>query len=440
MTQRAHIPVATMSLIQLLVLLPAYCLPAVLPLVEREWGISHSNAGLMVAAFQAGYIAAALVALPLTDRLDARYVMAGGAVLSAITHTLFPLLAGDALSGTFLRALAGAGLGGIYMPGVKIISLAPQSRGRAVGFYVSSYLLGTSLSFAFTGALTAFMPWKETYLALAGASFPAVILSLWLWRRPGGAFLPRDRWQEIRAAGPAGNQQTGSEQGNDPADRSGAKTVPVEARGPVIPAAQRNLAMALIILAYAAHMWEMYGLRSWLTPFLTAVFQERYAPATSLAATCTALAVMLGSPATLAAGWLSDRYGRTATSIVIMLISATCSLTIGWLLGAPLWLLLLVGVVHSLTVTAESPMFSTGLAEIAPREKLGRMMAWQTFAGYALATAAPPFFGLVLDLHPGPAGWPLAFSSLGLVALLGMGLMIYLRRLPVSRVMAGGLR
>lgn len=84
MTQRAHIPVAAMSLIQLLVLLPAYCLPAVLPLVEREWGISHSNAGLMVAAFQAGYIAAALVALLgmglmiYLRRLPVSRVMAGG--------------------------------------------------------------------------------------------------------------------------------------------------------------------------------------------------------------------------------------------------------------------------------------------------------------------------------------------------------------------------
>ena len=88
--------------------MPAYCLPAILPLVEKEWAITHGAAGLMVAAFQAGYIAAALVALPLTDRFDARWIITGGAVLSAVTHFFFPLLAGNALSGTLLRALAGA--------------------------------------------------------------------------------------------------------------------------------------------------------------------------------------------------------------------------------------------------------------------------------------------------------------------------------------------
>ncbi|MBC7324745.1 MAG: MFS transporter, partial [Moorella sp. (in: Bacteria)] len=128
--EQEQIPLVQLALIQLLVLVPSYCLPAVLPLVEIQWGITHAEAGMMVAAFQAGYIAAALVALPLTDRIDARYVFAGGAILSAVTHFLFPLLAGGLLSGTLLRALTGAGLGGIYMPGIKVISLAPSARGR----------------------------------------------------------------------------------------------------------------------------------------------------------------------------------------------------------------------------------------------------------------------------------------------------------------------
>lgn len=387
------IPVAALSFIQLLVLLPAYCLPAVLPVVEKEWGISHASAGMMVAAFQAGYIAAALVALPLTDRFDARYALAGGAVLSTATHFLFPFLARDLTSGTLLRALAGAGLGGIYMPGLKIISLAPAHRGRAVGIYVSSYLLGTSLSFALTGALTALWPWRDAYLFLAGASILAAVISLWLWRWPKEIFLPCS--PQTRAT-------------------------------PVLPAPQQTLAASLIIFAYAAHMWEMYGLRSWLSPFLTAVFQERVARASSLAATLTALSVMLGAPSTALAGWLSDRLGRAVTAAAILITSAACSLTIGWLYGSPLWILLAVGAIYSLVVTADSPVFSTALAEVSPRERLGRFMAWQTLAGYLMATAAPPAFGLVLDLFPGPRGWVAAFSVLGLGALVGAGLMLYL--------------
>lgn len=413
--EEGTVPLLTISAIQLLVLLPAYCLPAILPLVEKEWAINHGTAGLMVAAFQAGYIAAALVALPLTDRFDARYIVTGGAVLSAVTHFFFPLLAGDALSGTLLRALAGMGLGGIYMPGVKVIAQAPRWRGRAVGFYVSSYLTGTALSFALTGALTVFLTWKQTYLLLAGVSSCAAVLAVHLWRQPAAAFLP---W-------PAGTGGPGKGGPAAQAAQAADSPAPKEKR--------RRLALALLILAYAGHTWETYGLRSWLAPFLTVVLQNRLPGGSSFAAALTAASVMLGAPSTLAGGWLSDRLGRTGTALAIMLTSAACSFTIGWLVQAPLGLLLPIGLLYSLTVLAESPILSTGLAEIAPPEKLGRLMAWQTLVGYLAATAAPPFFGLLLDCFPGPEGWALAFSSLGAGALTGAALLFCLRFLPGGR-------
>lgn len=281
------------------------------------------------------------------------------------------------------------------MPGLKIISLAPAGRGKAVGIYVSSYLLGTSLSFALTGTLTALWTWRSVYLCLAGASMAAAALSLLLWRMPGEIFAP---------------------------------VPPRDAAAPVPPDPQYVQSAALIIAAYAAHTWEMYGLRTWLSPFLTAVLQERAARANSLAANLTALSVLLGAPATTLAGWLSDRLGRAVTAAALLCASAACSLAFGWLYGSPLWLILAVGALYSLVVTADSPVFSTALAEVSPRQRLGRLMAWQTLAGYLLATAAPPAFGLLLDLFPGPRGWAAAFSSLGLVALAGAGFMVHLHR------------
>ncbi|MCL6448777.1 MAG: MFS transporter [Armatimonadetes bacterium] len=421
--EQGAVPLWTLSAIQLLVLLPAYCLPAILPLVEKEWAITHGAAGLMVAAFQAGYIAAALVALPLTDRLDARYIVTGGAVLSAVTHLFFPLLAGGALSGTLLRALAGMGLGGIYMPGMKIIVQAPRERGRAVGFYVSSYLTGTALSFALTGALTVFLTWKQAYLLLAGACFCAVALAVHLWRQPAAVFLPTP----AGAGGPAANKPARAAQ------------VARTAVSPAVKEKSRRLALVLLIFAYAGHTWETYGLRSWLAPFLTVVLQDRLASVTSFAAALTAVSVLLGAPSSLAGGWLSDRLGRTGTALVIMLTSAACSFTIGWLIQAPLGLLLPIGLLYSLTVLAESPILSTGLAEIAPPEKLGRLMAWQTLVGYLAATAAPPFFGLLLDLFPGPEGWALAFSSLGAGALAGAILLFCLTKIKAGQKHLPGL-
>ncbi|MBC7325646.1 MAG: MFS transporter, partial [Moorella sp. (in: Bacteria)] len=265
------------------------------------------------------------------------------------------------------------------------------------------------------------------YLVLAGVSFGAAGLSLWLWRQPAAAFLPYKRREKV----PANNPGKAAEP-----DTASKSNFPGPGKGlPQAGKAQHNLAMVLVILGYTGHTWEMYGLRSWLAPFLTAVFQDRFAHPTSLAATLTALSVMLGAPSTLVAGWLSDRLGRTRTALTIMLTSAACSITFGWLLAAPLWLLLLVGLVYSFTVSADSPIFSAGLAEIAPREKLGRIMAWQTFMGYLVATVSPAVFGLILDVYPGPAGWIPAFSSLGAGVLVGAAMMFYLSFLPANRAM-----
>jgi MFS family permease len=80
-------------------------------------------------------------------------------------------------------------------------------------------------------------------------------------------------------------------------------------------------------------------------------------------------------------------------------------------------------------------VFSAGLAEIAPREKLGRIMAWQTFTGYLVAIVSPAVFGLILDIYPGRMGWIVAFSSLGAGVLVGAVMMFCLFFLPASRTL-----
>jgi len=394
-------------------LLPGFSLPAVLTLVQRDWGMGPGEAGVVIAAFQAGYILAAVIALPLTDRYDARYVIAAGAAVCTAGHLAFAVLAHDPLTGAILRGLAGAGLGGVYMPGLRLASLVPTMKGRAVGLYVSSYLFGTAFSFAVTGALAAFMPWQEAYLIIAAAGGLAFLVAAWLTRRPmpeGMAAVPsrpsRDRSHDVRE----------------------------------VFSLRAQLPAVLVIGAYIAHMWELYGLRSWLAPFMVAVAGGNTPGAAARGALLASVSVLLSAASTIIAGWLSDRLGRSLTAAAILTVSAACSLVFGWLLSAPFWLIAAVGVIYSLTVAADSPIFSTSLTELTPEERLGRMMAWQTFLGYGAATLSPAAFGFVLEKCPEPAGWGLAFGLLGAGALLGPGLMLILRRLPESARLCAGKR
>ncbi|MDI6907622.1 MAG: MFS transporter [Thermoanaerobacterales bacterium] len=393
-------------------LLPGFSLPAVLTLVQRDWGMGPGQAGVVIAAFQAGYILAAIIALPLTDRYDARWIIAGGAAVCTAGHLAFAAMAHDPLTGTILRALAGAGLGGVYMPGLRLASMVPSMKGRAVGLYVSSYLFGTAFSFAVTGALAALVPWQSAYLAVSVVSGLALVAGLWLIRSP----MP----EGITAVPPRPAR----------AEDRVREQFSFRARLPVI----------LVIGAYIAHMWELYGLRSWLAPFMVAAAGGETAGAAARGALLASLSVVLSATSTIIAGWLSDRLGRSLTAAVILTASAACSFVFGWLLSAPFWLIAVIGVVYSLTVAADSPIFSTSLTELVPSEKLGHVMAWQTFLGYGAATLSPAAFGFILESFPGTQGWGLAFGLLGAGAVLGPGLMLILRRFPESARLCSGKR
>ncbi|KKM08693.1 hypothetical protein SY88_22670 [Clostridiales bacterium PH28_bin88] len=416
--------------ILLLVLLPASSFSAVLTLVEQEWGISHAQSGAILSAFQGGYIASVLLALSVTDRINTRYVVLVGATLSFAGSVLLPLLASDTLTGMVFRGIAGAGLGGVYMPGLRLISEAygSERRGRIVGFYVACFVLGNALSFAATGALAAAYGWKTGYMVVSLASSTAILLAVYLlWRgrvMPVPAVKPRE--VVIERGEQAGMGGRVAKQASRPAP---GRLVPVD------------LPTLLMILAYVAHMWEMYGMRSWMAPFLNSVLaasETGSGNAVFWAAQLTSISVFLGALSTGLAGWLSDHFGRTATAAGIMVLSALCSLVFGWLVGASFFLILLVGIVYSLTVNADSPIFSTGVTELAPPGYLGRVMAVQSFLGFGAATASPAFFGWILDYFGEPLGWGVGFTLLGLGALVGPVVLMVLRTHPASARLCAG--
>ena len=114
--------VRAVVLAQVLTQIGAFALPALLPDFIVRWNLSGTEAGWLVGIFFAAYVVAVPVLLALTDRLPARRVYLLGAGLTAISHFGFALVADGFWSGLVLRALAGIGWAGAYMPGLKAIA------------------------------------------------------------------------------------------------------------------------------------------------------------------------------------------------------------------------------------------------------------------------------------------------------------------------------
>lgn len=369
---------------------------ALLPILQAEWGLTNTQAGLIVAFYQVGYIAAVAILATLTDYMAPRRIYVLSALWTAAASLAFAWLASGFLSALLLRALVGLGLAGTYMPGMRLVAerFAQGGRGFAMGCYIGTFTLGTSVSLLVTSGGDMLWGWRGAFAVTALGPLAAAAIA---W-----AVLP---------AGSAAPAPAGAE----------APTRP--ALAPVL----QNRAAVRLIIAYGAHAWELMGMRAWIVPFLTASLLASGAgleDATRRAGLAASAVLAIGALPHPFSGLLSDRFGRAPLISTFMLLSGLCSIAIGWALAWPYGALVALALLYGLLVTAESAIVSTAVTESAEPGYLGRTMALQSTVGFAAGATGPAAFGLVLDWAPrlgasGDAAWIWAFSALGVVVLAG---------------------
>jgi MFS family permease len=393
----------------------AMAYPAVLAVVQPEWGLSSTAAGSISAVYQLGTALALVVVSALADHVDPRLVFLVSAGLTAGVSLLIPVLAYGYLSALVLFGAVAVAVAGIYTPGIMLLAerFEPVRRGRAMGWFLAASSLGYVLALVVGGAVVARWGWRAALFVLALGPVLCFALSLVLFRgarsrRPRAPALPRRMFD---------------------ADLSG------------------NRPAQLMIWGYVFHSWELLGMWAWTPAFVAAALAVHGATlerAAGLGASLSAIFHVMGIVASATGGALSDRWGRTAVIAGMMLVSSACSFAFGWMLAAPLLLIVAVGSVYGFSALGDSSVYSTGITETVKPERLGSALAVRSLLGFGAGAVAPIVFGRVLDLYggrsAGAAGWGWAFSVLGAGGVLGLACMLWLRRLPEARRLAGGKR
>ena len=387
MSDRALI--ASLCLAEVLGMLGISAFAALLPMLQVEWSLSNADAGWINGIYFAGYMLAVPVLVALTDRVDARGIYLVATALSGIALLGFATLAGGFWTAMLFRGFSGIALAGTYMPGLK--ALADRLDGgvgaRAVAFYTASFGIGVSSSFLLTGLLIDVVPWPWVFGLLAiGAPAAMLVAGRVLARRP-------------------------------------AVEAPPSPRGHLLdfrPVFANRRALGYI-LAYTAHNWELFGVRGWLVAYLVWV-QARQPGYAGWDATLIATVVsLLAVPASIIGGEIALRGHRRRVISVVMALSATLAVAVGFASGLPFpWLVALV-LLHAPFIAMDSAAITTGAVAAAPPGGRGAVMAMHSFIGFAGAFTGPLAFGLVLDAA-GPdsaLGWGLAFASLAVGLLLG---------------------
>ena len=86
---------------------------------------------------------------------------------------------------------------------------------------------------------------------------------------------------------------------------------------------------------------------------------------------------------------------------------------IGWPPGS----LIGLGFVYGFVTAADSAIYSTAVTELSPRDLIGSTQAIQSFIGFTIGAIVPVVAGFILDQAQSSAGWGLAFSFNGALAV-----------------------
>ncbi len=370
---------------------------AVLPLTQAEWGLSSSQAGLIQSGFHLGYLLSLLGVGLLADHYGAKrtYVLSG--IAAWISPFLFVFYADGFHSAFWLHLLTGLCAGGSYTPALVLINdhVERARRGRAMGFLIAGSSAGYAFALLTAGVGLRYTDWRGALLAVAILPVVGWLLTLAAVHGTPNTIHPR----------PAGESLLAS-----------------------IPAVLKNRRGMLSVWGYTSHNWELLGLWAWLPAFLTAALMaggrgtgEAAALALMLSAT-TYVANIAGS---VVGGTMADRWGRTRTILLWSSVSLAISFCIGWLMLLPLALLVALACLYNFSAIADSSTHSTVLAESVPPHYLGVAYAVRSVVGFGAGVLSPVVFGWALDAAGGgrtsidPFAWGMAWTTLGLGALLG---------------------
>jgi MFS family permease len=390
----------------------------VLPLLRADWNMSAGEAGLVQSAWHVGYLVSLFAAGFLSDRFGARRTFLAGNLLAAAAAMLFALFTDGFLSALLLHGLLGLCSGSSYTPGLTLIAerFSSQVRGRAMGFYLAAASLGYAVALLLGGSLVAAIGWRGVFIATACGPLAAACLSFHTLRRTPNVVHPAPAGMGI---------------------------------GPSLLEVWRNRPAMRMTWAYVFHSWELLGMWAWLPAFLAisaAAGGEVTAQAVGLGALLSAITYLSSMAGSIAGGSLSDRWGRTAVILAMSCASLACSFTFGWMLSWPLWMLLVVAVIYNVTAIGDSSVYSTAITELVPPRYIGAAYSIRSVLGFGAGAVSPWTFGLVFDWARGAPlqseawAWGLAWTSLGVGALLGPLMTLQLRRMPEARQMAGGKR
>lgn len=346
--------------------------------------LDQNSLGLLTSSVQFGFITGTLIfaILTIADRFSATKVFLISAILGAIFNVAIILESNNFLSILILRFFTGFFLAGIYPVGMKIAAdQFKKGLGKALGFLVGGLVLGTAFPHLLQGLFQT-LPWKAVFIATS-------ILAIF-----GGfcmiVFIPATKSNNI-------------------------SKINLSAFLIVF----KNLNFRKAAFGYFGHMWELYAFWAFI-PVLLNTYQQIH-PQTSLnISLLTFLVIAIGALGCICGGYIAQSIGTRKTAFLALLLSAICCLLLPFLIYESsktffIGFLLFWGFM----VVADSPLFSTLVADNAPSKIKGTALTIVNCIGFSITIISIQILSfLQFNIHSNIIYTVLAIGPiLGLIAL-----------------------
>jgi len=371
---------------------------SVLPQLRALWDLNPTTSAWLTIAVQLGFVCGAVISslFNLADIMEPRHIIFGGAVGAAFANLLLNIAGGPAV-GIPLRFATGFFVAGVYPPAFKLMSTwFREGRGLALGVLAGAIGVGNGLPHLVNGL--GGLDWQVVIYATSGLTFLGGLIA------------------EFTA-------------------KQGPYPFPIAIFDPrQIRLVFANRGVRLATLGYVGHMWELFAMSAWFVIFFADALRARELSVGSFAAFATFGVFLSGGLGCWLGGVMADRWGRTWTTILLMVVSGTCAILIGLFFGSSPWLILVIGLVWGFTVVADSAQFSTMVTELADQAYVGTALTLQLASGF-LITVATIWLIPILETT---LGWRWAFAFLAPGPAVGILAMLRLRSLPEAAQIAGG--
>jgi len=309
---------------------------------------------------QFGFIAGTLVfsVLTIADRFPASRVFFFSSVVAATANLLLVWLAKDVSWLMTLRFVTGFFLAGIYPVGMKIAAEHFSGKlGNALGFLVGALVFGTAFPHILRSQLKD-LNWQNVLLFTSVLALVGGLLIL--------VFVP------------------------SPKSRT-ASTFRFNTAFTVFGSSNFRSAA----FGYFGHMWELYTFWAFV-PLILATYNQLHHIKINIAA-WSFIIIAVGGLGCVLGGILSQKAGSKKVAFYSLLVSGICCLISPLAFSLSPGLFLLFSLIWGFSVVADSPQFSTLVAQSAPAENKGTALTIVTSIGFAITIVSIQLLKAVYD-------------------------------------------